>query len=249
MITTPKGCTPPASARCASPPCTRPTHRCPQPSAATESTADGNQRPRSHPRWQSADQAPLQRVRGTHRLRPGGADLGARTGEGPANKRHGWLSEPMTGWRRLITATVRLAHRDGTRLRRRPADGRLLFEPVGETTSRSAERVRGIVTGAWALSAEICQACGGPGDPVTLGRGGRGTRCADCREAGTGSGSQTAHCAHQGRGAAGAGRLQRSTAYPARSPRSEIQAPAPRAAPSAPRPANREPAAPETRGD
>ena len=90
----------------------------------------------------------------------------------------------MTGWRRLITATVRLAHRDGTRLERRPADGRLLFEPVGETTSRSAERVRGIVTGTWALSAEICQACGGPGDPVTLGRSGRGTRCGDCREPG-----------------------------------------------------------------
>ena len=90
----------------------------------------------------------------------------------------------MTGWRRLITATVRLAHRDRTRLQRRPADGRLLFEPVGETTSRSAERVRGIVTGTWALSAEICQACGDPGDPVTLGRGGRGTRCADCREPG-----------------------------------------------------------------
>ena len=52
----------------------------------------------------------------------------------------------MTGWRRLIKATVRLAHRDGTRLERRPADGRLLFEPVGETTSRSAERVRGIAT-------------------------------------------------------------------------------------------------------
>ena len=52
----------------------------------------------------------------------------------------------MTGWRRLITATVRLAHRNGTRLRRRPADGRLLFEPVGETTRRSAERVRGIVS-------------------------------------------------------------------------------------------------------
>ena len=88
----------------------------------------------------------------------------------------------MKGWRRLITATVRLAHRNGTRLRRRPADGRLLFEPVGETTRRSAERVRGIVTGAWAVSAEICQGCGGPGDPVTLGSGGRGTRCGDCRE-------------------------------------------------------------------
>ena len=90
----------------------------------------------------------------------------------------------MTGWRRLITATGRLAHRDGTRLQHRPADGRLLFEPVGESTSRSAERVRGIVTGAWALSGEICQACGGPGDPVTLSRGGRGIRCGDCREPG-----------------------------------------------------------------
>ena len=89
----------------------------------------------------------------------------------------------MTGWRRLITATVRLAHRATAPVQRRPADGRLLFEPVGETTSRSAERVRGIVTGAWALSAEICQACGGPGNPVTLGRGGRGTRCGDCPRA------------------------------------------------------------------
>ena len=77
----------------------------------------------------------------------------------------------MTGWRRPITATVRLAHRDGTRLRRRPADGRLLFELVRETTNRSAEYGRGIVTGAWALSAEICEGCGGAGDPVTLGSG------------------------------------------------------------------------------
>ena len=106
----------------------------------------------------------------------------------------------MTGWRRLITATVRLAHRHGTSLRRRPVDGRLLFEPVGAATNRRlcggsaalqtgqrtrpADYVRGIVTGAWALSAEICQACGGPGDPVTLGSGRRGTRCGDCCEAG-----------------------------------------------------------------
>ena len=109
----------------------------------------------------------------------------------------------MTGWRHLITATVRLAHRHGTSLRRRPADGRLLFEPVGETTNgkllgsaalqtgrearrraRPADYIRGILTGTWALSAEICQACGGPGDPVILGSGGRGTRCGDCRESG-----------------------------------------------------------------
>ena len=90
----------------------------------------------------------------------------------------------MTGWRRLITATVRLAHHEGAQLRRRLVDGRLLFEASGETSGRSAERVRGIVTGAWALSAEICEACGGPGDPVTLGSGGRGTRCGECREPG-----------------------------------------------------------------
>ena len=90
----------------------------------------------------------------------------------------------MTGWRRLITATVRLAHHEGAQLRRRLVDGRLLFEASGETSGRSAERVRGIVTGVWVLSAEICQACGGPGDPVTLGRGGRGTRCGHCREPG-----------------------------------------------------------------
>ena len=114
----------------------------------------------------------------------------------------------MTGWRRLITATVRLAHRDGTRLRRRPADGRLLFEPVGETTNRSAERVRGIVTGAWALSAEICQACGGPGDPVTLGRGGRGTRCGDCREPGDRVLPRPAWCRERETGHEAAGLLE-----------------------------------------
>ena len=94
----------------------------------------------------------------------------------------------MTGWRLLISTTVRLAN--GTRLRRRPAEGRLLLEPAGpapplQTGRRApqpADYVRGVLTGAWALSAEICQACGGQGDPVTLGSSGRGTRCADCRE-------------------------------------------------------------------
>ena len=91
----------------------------------------------------------------------------------------------MTGWRRLITATVRLAHRDGTRLQRPPRRRTAAVRArVGRPTNRSAERVRGIVTGAWALSAEICQACGSPGDPVTLDRSGRGTRCGDCREPG-----------------------------------------------------------------
>ena len=50
----------------------------------------GSQRPRAHPQGQSAEPTPLQRVRGAHRLRPSGTDLGARTGEGPANERRGW---------------------------------------------------------------------------------------------------------------------------------------------------------------
>ena len=57
----------------------------PEPSAAPESAANGSQRPRAHPRGRRAEPTPLQRVRGTHRLRPGGADLGARTGEEPGN--------------------------------------------------------------------------------------------------------------------------------------------------------------------
>ena len=89
----------------------------------------------------------------------------------------------MTDWRRLIRATVGLAHRDGTRLRQRPVNGLLVFKPVGRSTNRSAKHVRGIVTGAWALSAENCQRCGGPVDPVSLGHG-RGTRCRECREPG-----------------------------------------------------------------
>ena len=77
-----------------------------------------------------------------------------------------------------------------------PPSSRLLFEPVDETTSsRSAERVREIVTGAWALSAEICQGCRGPRNPVTLGRGGRGTRCGNCRRARATGSSAVPHSA------------------------------------------------------
>ena len=47
-----------------------------------------------------------------------------------------------------------------------------------------AEHVRGIVTATWALSGEISQDCGGPEDPVTLSRGGRGTQCGHCRKPG-----------------------------------------------------------------
>ena len=90
----------------------------------------------------------------------------------------------MTGWRPLITTTCRLAHQKGASLRRRPIKGRLLLERVGDATDEPADYVRGVLTGAWALSAEICELCGGPGDPVTLERGHRGTRCAGCRKPG-----------------------------------------------------------------
>ena len=101
----------------------------------------------------------------------------------------------MTGWRPLITATVRLANRNGIRLRRRAAEGRLLFEPAGAVPPPTAHRrrrhsvqpsdyVRGVLAGAWTLSAEICHDCGGPGDPVSGASGRRSTRCADCRAPG-----------------------------------------------------------------
>ena len=101
----------------------------------------------------------------------------------------------MTGWRPLITATVRLANRNGTRLRRRAAEGRLLLEPAGAVPTPTVHRrrrhsvqppdyVRGVLAGAWTLSAEICHDCGGPGDPVSGASGRRSTRCADCRAPG-----------------------------------------------------------------
>ena len=72
----------------------------------------------------------------------------------------------MDGWRTLIATTTRLAAEDGAANRRRTdVDGRLLFEAAGEACS---EHVQGILAAAWALSAEICDWCGGPGDPDEL---------------------------------------------------------------------------------
>ena len=65
------------------------------------------------------------------------------------------------------------------RVRRRPAADRLLCETVDEEPT---ERVRWILDAAYALSGEICEACGGPGDPVRTAAGRQTTRCADCRE-------------------------------------------------------------------
>ncbi len=69
----------------------------------------------------------------------------------------------MTGWRTLAATTIRLANEHGARVRQRPAADRLLCETVDEEPT---ERVRGILAAAYALSGEICEACGGPGDPV-----------------------------------------------------------------------------------
>ena len=85
----------------------------------------------------------------------------------------------MTGWRTLAATTIRLANEHGARVRRRPAADRLLCETVDEEPT---ERVRGILAAAYALSGEICEACGGPGDPVRTAAGRQTTRCADCRE-------------------------------------------------------------------
>ena len=104
----------------------------------------------------------------------------------------------MTGWHALLKASVRLAKREGVRLARRPAAGRLLFEPAGtfEPAGRrpgagrpledrerreAREHVRGIIAGGWSLSGEICGACGGPGDPVRGTDGSPATRCDRCR--------------------------------------------------------------------
>ena len=65
---------------------------------------------------------------------------------------------PMTGWQRPITTTLRIANRAGIGLRRRPADGRLLFDPSNENhqprrRARSRDRHTGL--GAqWGRSAK-----------------------------------------------------------------------------------------------
>ena len=65
-------------------------------------------------------------------------------------------------------------------LRRRPIEGRLLFEPAGDTTNY----VLSVVTPRLGARAEMCQAHAGPGDAVTLERGARRTRSACCPELG-----------------------------------------------------------------
>ena len=60
------------------------------------------------------------------------------------------------------------------------ARGRLLLD----ITSSQPERARGAAAGAHAVSAEICDRCGGPGDPVRLASTWtRTTRCEYCRGA------------------------------------------------------------------
>ena len=87
----------------------------------------------------------------------------------------------MTGWRPLNETTIRLAYKHGARIRRRPGTHRLLCETVGEEPT---DRVRGVLAAAYALSGEICEACGGPGDQIRTATGRRTPRCAHRREPG-----------------------------------------------------------------
>ena len=87
----------------------------------------------------------------------------------------------MTGWRPLAETSIRLAHKPGARIRRRPCTDRPLYETVGEEPT---DRVRGTLAAAYALSGEICEACGRPGDPVRTATGRRTTRSAHCPEPG-----------------------------------------------------------------
>ena len=83
------------------------------------------------------------------------------------------------GWVRLIieasaaaqTADSLMCGVKGGRLRLEPASG------------GANEHARGILAAARALSGEICERCGGPGGPVKLASGSRGTRCGGCRTA------------------------------------------------------------------
>ena len=86
----------------------------------------------------------------------------------------------MSGWEQLIRAATETAgpvewlpSLDG---------GSLVLTPV-DSRGLDPELVRGTVAAARALSREICDACGGPGDPVWPAGGRGGTRCAGCRGA------------------------------------------------------------------
>ena len=101
----------------------------------------------------------------------------------------------MNGWKALIRASVRLARHNGTRLRRERGEYGLRLAPAGAVeppatpsvlylSGQPEDYVRGIATAAWRLSLEICEACGGPGDPTTRADGRRATLCAHHRESG-----------------------------------------------------------------
>ena len=94
--------------------------------------------------------------------------------------------ESAPGWGSLITAARRLSVIHGAlTVPRLEVNGGLLFDiDAAGTDEDDRERVRGILAAIHTASTEMCAACGGPGDPVTLQSGQRSTRCADCREPG-----------------------------------------------------------------
>ena len=87
----------------------------------------------------------------------------------------------MSGWEQLIRAAAEKA--GPVEWLRSLDSGSLVLTPV-DSRGLDPQRVRGTVGAARALSREICDACGGPGDPVWPAGGRGGTRCAGCCGAG-----------------------------------------------------------------
>ena len=95
------------------------------------------------------------------------------------------------GWRDLAQSAMSAARRAQGRHQsaRKREKGRIRGAAVDahgrlrlDIMSSNAERARGVGAAVHAVSGEICNQCGGPGDPVQLaGTGSRTTRCEECR--------------------------------------------------------------------
>ena len=88
------------------------------------------------------------------------------------------------GWEQLIRTAAETASWQRVIEWRRSLDagGGLVLTPL-DPQDLDLERVRCTVAAARALSREICEVCGGPGDPVWPAGGRGGTRCSGCRGA------------------------------------------------------------------
>ena len=93
--------------------------------------------------------------------------------------------EGRPGWEQLIRTAAETAswQRAIEWPRSLDAGGGLVLTPL-DLQGLDLERVRGTVAAARALSREICEVCGGPGDAVWPAGGRGGTRCSGCRGAG-----------------------------------------------------------------